>query len=166
MRRLSENLPRARGRTSVEPVTDDTDLEDLMTRTAHARTRRTIAAVAGTALGAGLLIAAAPASSAASGIEREKHGSCTNQSRWELQLEREHGQVEVDFEADTTSTGATWKVKVKHNGKVDYKGKRVSDRDGEFEVDRLLADKRGKDKVVVRAKNTATGEICKAKLKI
>lgn len=131
------------------------------------RTRRTLAVATTTALGAGLLLAAAPtASAAAAGVEREKRGTCSEGSVWELQLEREHGRVEVDFEADSTTSGSTWKVKVKHNGKVDYRSTRVSDREGEFEVDRLLTDKPGKDKVVVRTKNAATGEVCRAKLKI
>ena len=73
--------------------------------------------VAGGALG---VIAGAGFASpaAAADVEREKHGSCTGSSRWELQLEREHGRIEIDLDVDTPRSGQTWVVKLKHDGDV------------------------------------------------
>ncbi len=134
------------------------------------RTRRTIAVLAGTATGAGLLIAAAPAADAA-GVERQKYGTCSQGSTWKLELEREHGLIDVDFDADTPRAGVTWKVKIKHkrvknNKKWVYRSTTRSDRDGEVDVDRHLKNRKGKDRVVVRVKSRATGEVCRAALTI
>ena len=134
------------------------------------RMSRTLAVVASAATGAGLLVAASPAANA-TGIEAHKRGTCTQGSTWELELEKEHGVIDVDFEAETRSAGDRWKVKVKHkkvknNKKWVYRSHTVSDREGEVDVDRYLKDRAGKDKVVVRVKSTASGEVCKAKLKI
>lgn len=128
---------------------------------------RTTAAVAAPFAVAGLLVAATPATaSAADGVERSKRGVCTNGSTWELELEREHGRIDVSFDADTNRAGKAWKVKVKQNGSVVHKGTYQSQRDGDVEVDRNLRDTAGTDTIIVRAKSKATGEICRAVLKI
>ena len=121
--------------------------------------------VAGGALG---VIAGAGFASpaAAADVEREKHGSCTGSSRWELQLEREHGRIEIDLDVDTPRSGQTWVVKLKHDGDVFTKVRRVTDAEGEFEVDRSRNNRPGTDKIGFRAKNKATGEICKGSLTI
>jgi hypothetical protein len=135
-----------------------------LTRTA------TVTTVAGSA--AALLLAAAPTASAASqDVEREKHGTCTSGSTWKLDLDKEHGRIDVDFDVETRSAGDTWTVKVKHkrvqNGKKWVSHSRaVTDREGELEVDRNLKDRKGTDKVVVRVKSSASGEVCRAALKI
>lgn len=141
-----------------------------MTHTMHTRTRRTVAAVAGATLGAGLLIASAPAANA-SGVEVHKRGTCTMGSTWQLELDKEHGFIDVDFEAETLKAGQRWKVKIKHtrvknNKKWTYRSNGITDRDGELDVDRHLKDRKGKDRVAIRVMNPSTGEVCRAKATI
>lgn len=136
------------------------------------RTTRVLATLTGAVTGAGLLIAAAPAGAAdAGGIEVHKRGTCTMGSTWELDLEKEHGLIEVDFDAETRRASSTWKVKIKHkrvaNGKKwVYRDRTVSDLKGEVEVDRDLRDRKGPDRIVVRIKDPATGEVCRGAARI
>jgi len=115
-------------------------------------------------LGGALTVAAAPAASA--GVEKTSKGSCTKSSTWKLDLEKEHGVIDIDFEGKTSASGKTWNYKVKQNGVVRHSGKTVTERDGEFDIDRNVKDRAGKDTIIVRAKHSATGEVCKAKLSI
>ena len=100
----------------------------------------------------GATLAAAPTTSAAE-VEREKSGSCTATSRWELQLEREHGRIEVDLEVDSRRAGDTWIVRVKHDGVRFARVTRVTDRGGEFEFDRVRNNHRGIDSFWFKAVN-------------
>jgi hypothetical protein len=110
-------------------------------------------------------LAAAPVANAAD-VEREKHGSCSANSRWELNLEREHGVIEIDADVDTPRAGQTWVVRLKHNGTLFTKVTRVTDREGEFEVDRRRTNQPGEDRIKLRAVNRATGEVCVGVLSI
>ena len=112
----------------------------------------------------GLLLATAPAASAE--VEKSKRGNCSKSSTWHLDLEKDDGQIDIDFEGQTSKAGKTWKFKVKQNGVVRHKGKTVTEADGEFDVDRDVKDRSGTDTIVVRAKQGASGEVCKAKLSI
>ena len=109
---------------------------------------------------------AAPASAFAADVEREKHGDCTNRSTWELQLEKEHGRIEIDLDVDTPRSGQRWVIKLKHNGVLFDKVRRTTDAEGEFEVDRHVNNKRGEDRIKFRAVNKVTGEVCVGKLSI
>ena len=113
-----------------------------------------------------LLLAAAPAANAAEDVQKVKRGNCSMSNTWKLELEKEHGTIEVDFNAYTKQAGKTWKYKVKQNDVVRAKGSTVSERDGDVEVDKKLTDRKGLDKIVVRVKNPASGEVCRAELSI
>jgi len=115
-------------------------------------------------LAGGLTLAAVPSASAE--IEKTKHGDCTKSSTWKLDLEKDHGVIDIDFEGRTGVSGKTWNYKVKQNGDVRHKGKSITERDGEFDIDRNVKDKSGKDTIVVRAEHKSSGEVCKAKLSI
>lgn len=137
-----------------------------MNRITRTATTATVVASAGA-----LLLAAAPTASAAIGVEREKVGTCTKGSTWKLELDKEHGWIDLDFDAETRSAGDRWNVTVKHKrvtGKKTFttRSQSVTDHEGELEVDRNLKDRKGTDKVVVRVKSLKTGEVCRASLKI
>ena len=108
----------------------------------------------------GLLVAAAPSANA---VEKVKRGDCSKQSTWKLELDTEAGKIEVDFDAKTPKAGKTWKYKVKQDGVVRHKGKTVSERDGDVEVDKKVNNRKGKDTIVVRVEQPKSGEVCKAK---
>jgi hypothetical protein len=91
-----------------------------------------------------------------------RHGGCSDSSRWELDLEREGGRIEVDYEVDTDVAGQRWRVKLVHNGDVFFRGVRETHgRDGSFEVERRTDDASGTDCFIGRAVNKRTGEVCR-----
>lgn len=109
---------------------------------------------------------AAPAATFAADIERERAGSCSAGSRWELSLERERGIIDIDLDLDTTRAGQTWTIRLKHDGTLFSRITRVSDREGEIEVDRWRANTPGEDRIKFRAVNQVTGEVCRGALSI
>ena len=111
----------------------------------------------------GLLLATAPAAVAA---EKTKRGDCSKSSTWKLELETDDGKIEVDFDANTSKSGKTWKYKVKQDGVTRHKGKTTSERDGDVDVDKKVNNRKGKDKIVVRVEQPKSGEVCKATLSI
>jgi len=94
-------------------------------------------------------------------------GSCTGASDWKLKLSRDDGRIETEFEVDQNRNGQAWKVKLIHNGTVVWKGWRTTKApSGSFEVRKLLPNFSGTDNIVARAKNPATGEVCRGTARI
>lgn len=92
----------------------------------------------------------------------ERRGSCSDSSRWELDLERTPGGIEVDFEVDQNDVGERWRVKLVHNGDVFFHDVRTTHGDdGSFDVERHTNDGAGIDRFVGRAVNRSTGEVCR-----
>jgi hypothetical protein len=139
-------------------------MSTTVSRAARALRRIVLTAGALTIVAGATLATAGPTSAVE--VEREKHGVCTNNSRWELQLERENGRIEIDLEVDTPKAGKTWTVKLRHDGVLFTKVTRVTDAEGEFEVDRLRNDHPGEDKIFFKAVNQGSGEACKGSLRI
>lgn len=119
------------------------------------------AATAVVAGGVGLTATAAQAD----GIEREKTVRCAGNTLASLSLEKEHGQIDVDFELDRAVPYQAWKVRIKHNGQRVLRTTVSTDYEGDLDVSRHVPDKQGKDKIVARAKNSA-GQVCRVTLKI
>lgn len=121
-------------------------------------------------MGAGMLgviaVAAAAVPVAAADVEREKRGSCTGSSRWELSLEKEFGRIEASLELDTTRSGRTWDVVIRQNGAAFVDGRRTTDREGEIDIERVRTDRSGTDTFRFRAVNRANGEVCRGTLSI
>jgi hypothetical protein len=134
-------------------------------RRATAALRRIVLATGALGIVATVSLAAAPAASAAD-IEREKFGDCSGSGRWELQLEREFGRIEIDLDVETSSSGDTWVVRLKHDGTRFEKVSRVTDGEGEFEVDRVRNNRPGEDRISFKAVNKGTGETCAGSLRI
>lgn len=89
-------------------------------------------------------------------------GSCSGRSDWKLKLSPENGRIEVEFEVDQNRVGVTWNVRLKKDGLVFWKGQRTTVApSGSFEVRRVTADGPGDERIVGRAVNPRTGEICR-----
>lgn len=98
----------------------------------------------------------------ADGYDVERHGSCSGSSRWELDLDREHGRIEVDFEVKQGVVGDRWRVKLVHDGDVFFRDLRTTHGDdGSFDVERRTNDAAGTDRFVGKAVNKSTGEVCR-----
>jgi hypothetical protein len=87
-------------------------------------------------------------------------GSCSGRSHWTLELDIEH-RVEADFEGHTPRAGQTWRIVMRHGKSVVFRGTRTTENDGDFEVDKTMRNRSGRDRVSVRSVNTRTGEVCK-----
>jgi hypothetical protein len=112
---------------------------------------------------AGSLLAAAPVAMASSGkADVKKSGPCTTTSTWKLKLGTDNNKIEVEFEVDQNVVGDTWNVRMTDNGTQIFKGRRVTQApSGSFEVRKLTANLAGADRIVARATNPTTGEVCR-----
>jgi hypothetical protein len=107
-------------------------------------------------------LVAAPLTTSAKDGDVIRRGACTVSSDWKLKLSPENGRIEVEFEVDQNRNGQRWFIKMKRNGNVFWRGARTTKApSGSFEVRRLARDGAGREKIVVRAKNARTGEVCR-----
>ena len=118
------------------------------------------------ALITGVLVAttlvAAPMTASAKDGDTIRRGDCTARSDWKLKLGPENGRIEVEFEVDQNRNGQEWNVRMKRNGNVIWRGaRRTQPPSGSFEVRRLARDGAGAERIVVRARNARTGEVCR-----
>ena len=94
-----------------------------------------------------------------------RRGSCNGVSKWEFELEKDDGRIEVEYEVTTRREGHRWRVRIWHDGDRVFKGIRVARRDDDdrpdFEVELNRPDRRGTDRFKARAYNTKTGELCR-----
>ncbi len=128
------------------------------------RTRRLgTVAVAGVMALSSLAVVAMPAAAA---TEREKRGQCTRTSDWELELEREHGRIEINLDVDTTRVNRQWRVRMKHDGKLFLNVLRRTDADRDIEIERHRTDTAGSDRIWFKAVDQVSGEICKGSITI
>ncbi len=96
-----------------------------------------------------------------------REGSCSRRSDWKLKLSPEDGRLEVEFEVDQNVVGAKWKVVMKHDGYRFFKDRRTTKApSGSFEVRRVINNKKGRERVVAKARNLRTGEFCRGVARI
>jgi hypothetical protein len=113
-------------------------------------------------LGAAVLAFPAALSVAAKDGDVIRTGNCTVNSDWKLKLSPENGRIEVEFEVDSNVNGQTWNVSLKKDGNVFFSGQRTTQApSGSFELRRVVNNGAGTETFVGRAKNPATGEICR-----
>ena len=127
---------------------------------------RRIAVSRATALITSVLVAttlmAAPMTASAKDGDVIRRGDCTARSDWKLKLSPENGRIEVEFEVDQNRNGQKWNIRMKRNGKTFWRGaRRTQPPSGSFEVRRLTRNGGGAETIVVRARNSRTGEICR-----
>jgi hypothetical protein len=103
---------------------------------------------------------------ASSSREVRSAGSCSLSSTSNLTAQHDHGRIEVEFEIDH-SPARVWTVRITDNGHRVFLGtRRTSASSDSFTVKRLISNRAGTDRIVVRATNAATGEVCKASLRV
>jgi hypothetical protein len=122
---------------------------------------RPVSLVVASALTASLALTAAPATASGGSDDRViKTGSCSAGANWKLKVKTDDGQLEVEGEVDSNTSGQTWAWKIKDNGSVASKGSSTTGgRSGSFSVERKIADKAGTDTVTFKAKYN--GQTCK-----
>lgn len=106
-------------------------------------------------------LAAVPAGLAEDGDVRVI-GTCTAGSTVELKVGPEDGGLEVELEVDQNRNGVPWNVTIRRNGKLVVSRTAVTRRpSGSFEVERVISNAAGKDRVVAVA-TRRSGETCRA----
>lgn len=91
-----------------------------------------------------------------------RRGACSSATSWKLKASPEDGRIEVEGEIDSNRNGQTWQWRLKHNGTVSSKGQATTKGpSGSFERRRVVVNLAGTDRLVFRASNPKTGEVCR-----
>lgn len=115
----------------------------------------------GVALLVGLLLLIPTTTALAGQQDVVRRGSCSGQSDWKLKLSPQDGRIEVEFEVDQNVAGDRWRVRIRHDGGVAFRGTSTThDASGSFEVRTVEPNHAGTDAFRARARNVSTGEIC------
>lgn len=94
-------------------------------------------------------------------------GTCTANSTSKLKAKHDNGRIEVEFEVDQNRNGRLWKVTIADNGIRVFSGtRRTVAPSGSFSVERRIPNRVGQDRVVARAVNATSGEVCRATVRI
>jgi hypothetical protein len=94
-----------------------------------------------------------------------KRGNCSARADWKLKASPENGRIEVEGEVDSNHNGQKWSWKIKHNGSLSARGTKTTVApSGSFEVRRVLVNVRGDDRIVFKATNNRSGEVCRGAL--
>lgn len=102
-----------------------------------------------------------PAGAAARDLDR--WGNCTGSTDWYLSLSIEGSRIEVEGEIDMDRNGVAWRWTMRNDGTRFASGTTTTKApSGEFEVRRFTTNGPGRDTIVFRAINPATGEVCRA----
>jgi hypothetical protein len=113
---------------------------------------------------AAALTVLAPTAAAKDG-DIEAAGTCTRATTSELKLSDEDGAIEVEFEVDQNRVGRQWRVRLTDNDDVFFRGIRTTQApSGSFSVDRTTRNRTGDDRLVGRAVNLNSGEVCRGVL--
>jgi hypothetical protein len=116
-------------------------------------------------LGAALIIATVAMPVMAREGDVIRSGSCSGNSDWKLKAGHRDGRIEVEFEVDQNRVGRQWRVRLTDNGDVFFRGIRTTQApSGSFSVDRTTRNRTGDDRLVGRAVNLNSGEVCRGVL--
>lgn len=128
--------------------------------------RRLAAATSIVAVFGTVTILPAAASHGGDSHEVERRGSCSGSTDWKLKAKADDGRIEVEAEIDSSVSGQVWAWRILHNGGISARGRATTKPpSGSFEVERLLVNAPGTDRLGVRATNTKTHETCAGNLR-
>jgi hypothetical protein len=113
-------------------------------------------------LGAALITAVVAAPTLARTGDVSKAGSCSIHSDWTLKAGHRDGRIEVEFEVDQNRVGKQWRVRLTDNGDVFFRATRTTlAPSGSFTVHDTTRNRAGTDRIVARAVNLNSGEVCR-----
>lgn len=126
------------------------------------RTKSIAAATVATGMliGSGMLAAPAHAE-----ISKSDRGTCRSGALYDLDVERDDGLLEIDFDVDRARPGERFRVVVKVNDKRVWRANVRTDRDGDVWFTRMVRDRQGPDRVSVRMVSPR-GDVCRASVRI
>jgi hypothetical protein len=93
-------------------------------------------------------------------------GKCTRRSASKLKVKPDNSRLETEFEVDQNRNGVTWKVTIRHNGKLAVKTNATTKApSGSFSLERRLTNGAGRDKITATATSPG-GEVCTASITV
>ena len=108
-----------------------------------------------------LFVLAVPAVASAGDRDVIREGPCSGRSDWKLKLSPEDGRIEVEFEVDQNVVGDEWRVRIRHEGEIAFRGTRTTrGASGSFELRIVEPNNAGTDGFRARARNLSTDEVC------
>jgi hypothetical protein len=108
-----------------------------------------------------LIVLAVPAVASAGDRDVIREGPCSGRSDWKLKLSPEDGRIEVEFEVDQNVVGDEWRVRIRHDGEIAFRGTRTTrGASGSFELRIVEPNNAGADNFRARARNLSTDEVC------
>ena len=108
-----------------------------------------------------LFVIAIPAVASAGDRDVIREGPCSGRSDWKLKLSPEDGRIEVEFEVDQNLVGDEWRVRIRHDGQLAFRGTRTTrGASGSFELRIVEPNNAGADSFRARARNLSTDEVC------
>lgn len=122
---------------------------------------KAVALVASAGVIAGVALVASPAAQAMPTFETGKTGTCSAGAWWDLSMEREFGYLEIDMDIERARPGERWTISLTHNGTAKKAVRAFADYEGDVDAQWILRDRRGVDRVVVKA-TSASGQTCTA----
>ena len=127
--------------------------------------RRRIVVAVGVVLSLALL--ALPGVTLAKSDATFKTESCTAASDWRVKVKPDDGRLEVEFQVDQNRNGVQWRVVLKNDGAAFFRGQATTRApSGSFSIERRSTNGPGSDKIVTRATNPASGEVCRGTITI
>ena len=132
------------------------------------------AVAAGTIAAAAIAATAVPAIASTTGarlrpaVEVSHSGRCSQHATWSSDMSTEpHNKIDVSFSVENAKRGSKWNVVIKHDGKVLYSGRQtVGAGSNGWEIDRLVGNLPGTDTLSSIARNSVTGEVCRATIRL
>lgn len=122
------------------------------------RSRRFLMAL----LGAAIVTTALAVPAMARDGDVTRSGACSGISDWKLKAGHRDGRIEVEFEVDQNRIGKQWRVKLVDNGDVFFRAIRTTQApSGSFTVRDTTRNRAGTDRIVGRAVNLNSGEVCR-----
>lgn len=110
---------------------------------------------------------AGPAVGSANDADVKAAGKCTGSSTSKIKAKPRDGRLEVEFEVDQNRNGVVWKVRLKDNGQVAFKGSaKTRPPSGSFSIEKRIDDLAGQDAIKGIGRNPDTGEKCVAEVKV
>jgi hypothetical protein len=104
---------------------------------------------------------------ASAGDDVRSGGKCSGSSTSKIKAKARDGKLEIEFEVDQNKNGVPWKVKIKDNGDVRFRGTaKTKAPSGSFSIETRIPDQAGADSIKGIGRSKRTGERCVAKVKI
>lgn len=93
----------------------------------------------------------------------DRSGRCAG-AQFELSVDKERRGFEVEADIDDARPGSTWRIVLRHEGKVVTNVVRKADYEGDLGVDRFRPNTAGKDTFRLTVSEARSGKVCSTRI--